>query len=357
MSTHPGATPRAFCAIATRSHLPGALALADSLRTAGNTEPLHVLVADAEAPADLPPPTPGIVFHATGGLAVQPPAGMRHYFDAFEYSNALKPFFVTHLLAGGCDQVIYLDSDIYVTGSFSAVWEALESTSLLLTPHHLSPPPRLPHTDEVAIVDQGMLNGGFAGWRAGPGAERILAWMRDSFPQHGFCDRAAGMFVDQKLLPLALLYFPAEVTVSRDPTLNVAFWNVHERPVAASPAGRRSISGRAVVFFHLSGYRLDRPEDPCSYLPASTNAAILEGRAWLREVMDEYRALLGRHGAAKPEAPAYRYARWNGIVLNPAYRRILFRGGRLDWGNPEFRRAWAVHRLKLIKRAILRWLK
>ena len=40
---------RLFCTVVTRSYLPYARCLASTLACSGNPEPLHVLVADAEA--------------------------------------------------------------------------------------------------------------------------------------------------------------------------------------------------------------------------------------------------------------------------------------------------------------------
>ena len=345
---------RVFCAIATHSHLHFIAALADSLRESGNSEALHVLVPTAARVEELPEPWEGVFFHSLGDLLFQPPAEMRFYFDAFELSNALKPFIVKHLLDDVASHVIYLDADLFVTGSFTKVWNDLETTSLLVSPHHLTPPPKLPHTDEIAIVDQGMLNGGFAAWRASDGATRILDWMCKSFPIHGFCDRAAGMFVDQKLIPLALIYFPDAIEISRNPCLNIAFWNFHERPVTSRADGWW-IDNSQVIFFHMSGYRLERPDVPCSYLSAASNATILANHAWFKEVMDRYSALLQKN-LIDYKSFEYPYGHFGNIVLNPSFRRILFRGGKLDWSNPSYRRAWFVHQLRLIKRKIVRFI-
>lgn len=342
---------RHFCTIVSYSHLPLARALAESLRASGNPEPLHVLVTDI---------TPGeiaeertLTLIPLSTLSPRIPAAMVRYFDAFELCNALKPFLISHLIEDlGSTHVIYLDADLWITGRFDTVWAELDTASLLLTPHQLTPPPLdLPVIDEIAIVDLGFLNGGFSAWRAGPEAARILAWMSERLPVYGFCDRSRCMFVDQKLLPLLLSYFPLDARILRDPGLNVAYWNAHERHV--SRADRWLAGTRPVVFFHLSGYNLARPDKVCSYMPAAANARLLQIAPWFRELVGDYHACLSRHHAAHPARP-YGHARFQGIELNRPLRTLLYREGRIDRATAAYWRIRIVESLRLAKRRLKR---
>ncbi len=338
---------RAFCTIVSRSYLPYARALAVSLRSAGNSERLHVLVTDlliAEAHQD-----DQFEVWSLDEIPPEYPARMRYYFDSFELCNALKPFFVSHLArTTGASAIIYLDSDVCVTGSFDRVWPKAEDPALSLTPHQFTPPPLDPtYPNEVEIVDMGWINGGFAAWNIGPAADRILEWMRTRLPRYGFCDRPRGMFVDQKLLPLLLAYFPSDVRVLRDPGLNIAYWNAHERDVQ-SVNSQWCIDDSPVVFFHLSGYRLSRPLAPCIYLTAATNQAMLTRSPWLVEVLASYRAVL--EPAANAAAPApYRYASYEGVVLDRTLRRLLLQRDHFDRMSRRFWRARLIHLLRRLK--------
>jgi hypothetical protein len=344
---------KAFCAVVTRSHVPYVQALEQSLRASGNREKLMVLVADADE--ETPLPNPALLhFIKVSELADAGPSSMRYYFSAFEFTNVLKPFLVRHLLAGEFDAVIYLDSDILATASFAPVWQELEEVALLLTPHQLNPPPpEITYTNEIEIVDQGVLNGGFAAWRRCEEANAILTWMCQRYPIHGFCDRAAGMFVDQKLLPLAQIYFPTAIRVTRNPRLNVAFWNVHERCVQSPAAKRWLVDDQPVVFFHLSGYRLSRPEAPCDYLPDAANQAILRAAPWFAEVLKIYHDGLERF-FSNFVPPTYRFAKYEGVETSPELRRLLFLAGKLDQGSFAYRRIRFIDMLKKIKRRIVR---
>ena len=342
---------RCFCTVVSRSHLRPALALAVSLQVSGNGEILHVLVIDATG-LDLPLPVSGIEFHSLDEVRSEIPELLPHYFDAFELCNALKPFLVTLLFDLGAEAVIYLDSDIFAVGSFAPVWSALESHPVLLTPHLLQPPPLdLVYTNEVGIVDQGVYNGGFTAWRHCPETNRVLKWMCERFVRYGFNDRPNGMFVDQKLLPLVADYYSDDIWIWRELTVNIAFWNVHERPVAIANKVY-SVDEQPVIFFHLSGFRFERPDVPCTYLPPAANANILSIAPWLSDVMTNYRDLIA--SIPNPPPPAeYLFAKYDGFVLIPGLRRIIFKTGKLSRRDPEVLQVLLIYRLKLIKRRLI----
>jgi hypothetical protein len=345
---------RFFCTVATRSHLKFVSALSETLLASGNLEPLVVLVVDS-ARDELPADANALRYLGFESVERVLPAQIRHYYDAFELCNALKPFLVSLLFEGSGDaEVIYLDSDLLVTGSFGEVWSGFGSASLLLSPHRFTPPAMDENLiSEVDVVDMGFLNGGFAAWRSGPAAAAILEWMRTRFVAYGFCDRRRGMFVDQKLLPLLLQYFPEHVSVLRHPGINVAFWNAYEREVSRSPSGRWQVGTREVIFFHMSGYRAEKPAAVCSYLSDEMNAHILVRSPWLRDVITEYRALLGRHDSGVPAEP-YRFETYKGVRLTQDYRRLIFSTGSLDRSSARFWSVWVLEHLKSVKRAVVR---
>lgn len=344
----------AFCTVVTRSYLPHVRALADSLAASGNPEPLHVLVVDADK-GGLPADESRLRFHGFDAVCADVPPLMRHYYDAFELCNALKPHLVSLLFQQGADHVVYLDSDLLVTGSFGPVWDGFGGASLQLTPHLLAPPELSDrHVNEIEIVDMGFLNGGFSAWRAGPASARMLEWLRSRLRVYGFCDRRRGMFVDQKLMPLLLQYYPDDVLVLRHPGLNVAFWNARERKVRETSPGHWTAGEVPVVFFHLSGYRLEHPGVPCSYLPAEVNAALLADSPWLAGVMAAYDQALRRHSAGHLRQP-YPFGYFDGVKLTSEYRALLFATGALNRRSAAFQAIRLRNGLRRIKRQLLRF--
>lgn len=346
-----------FAVVVTKSHVPQALAVSRSLRAAGNLETLHVLLVDAER-ADLPASAPGLEFHGLDEFAGEFPPLMVHYYDAFELCNAMRPFFTSKLLREGAAGVVYLDSDIYAVGSFRPVWEALERHAIVQTPHVLQPADLdLIYIDEISIVDQGILNSGFSAWSNKPASIAALEWMKQRFPRYVFMRRSKGMYGDQKLMPFIANYFPDDVLVSRDPRLNIAFWNAQERSVVCKD-GRYLIDGEPVVFFHMSGYRSQSPDRVCSYLSDAANGEMLRIAPWLGKVIRDYDAVLKECGlTGEPVRGEYKFARYAGFELNAPLRTILFKKGNLSWRDPEVWKIVLVERLRLIKRWIWSWFK
>ena len=342
---------RAFCTIVSVSHLQAAYALAVSLQASSNSEPLHILVTDIST-ADLPVSRYGEFVHALDELTNRLPALMPFYFDAFELCNALKPFFVLQLINTGFSEVVYLDSDIYVVGSFRPVWAALQSTSLLMTPHQLEPPP-LHHgyLNEKDIVDMGIYNGGFSAWKKNDQALSILEWMCERFPVYAFNRRSRGMFVDQKLLPLIPVYFPNDVCIWREPRLNVAYWNAHERQIDDSN-GHFLLDGEPIVFFHLSGFRIHRPNVVCVYLSPDVNTSILATAPWLSRVLAVYAELVSSIGdSLRPQE--YCFSRFKKFNLTPRLREILFTQGDLSLRQSAVWKALISDRLRVLKRRLV----
>ena len=342
---------RAFCTVVSCSHLRFALALASSLQTSGNYEPLHVLVTDLY-PGALPDAPPGVSFHSLIELAESIPTLMPYYFDAFELCNSLKPYFVSLLFSFGFTHVIYLDSDIFAVGHFQLVWQALKDCSLLLTPHQLKPPAMgLRHLNEKDVIDMGIYNGGFLAWSNNANSAKILKWMCQRFPVYGFNRRKEGMFVDQKILSLAPVYFPADVRIWREPRVNIAYWNAHERLVTMEN-GCFLLEGEPVVFFHLSGFRVSQPELPCAYLPQIDNVRILDIAPWFKSVISKYLHLCTSIRA--PSVPkAYYYSFFNGFRLTSELRKILFAKGYLSFRDPAVCSATLLEYLRLAKRVLL----
>jgi hypothetical protein len=61
------------------------------------------------------------------------------------------------------------------------------------------------------------------------------------------------IYVDQRWLDLAVASSNG-IGVLRDPGLNVAYWNLHERALLPDECGGWTVNGRPLKFFHFSGY-------------------------------------------------------------------------------------------------------
>ena len=178
---------------------------------------------------------------------------MAFQYTPFELTCALKPFIARKLIRNS-RRVIYLDADTWVQGRFDGVLERLESHCILLTPHLTQP---YSAGEEQRVRQSGTLNGGFVALSKSPTSYSFLEWWSQRCRYDSCVDPFGGRFVDQTWLDLVPSLFD-RVLVDRDPTLNVAYWNLGERPLGLRE-GKFHVFGRPLIFFHFSGFDLEQP--------------------------------------------------------------------------------------------------
>jgi len=221
---------------------------------------------------------------------------MLNRYNTFELCNGLKPFLLRYLFASTDHRKLcYFDSDIFIFDSLDKdVWEALESCSILLTPHLC----RLPEEDpdlvwrDLAVLQHGVYNGGFIGMRRSAEANEFLRWWASRIIACGYKKLEEGMNCDQRWLDL-VPGFGLNVRISRHPGLNAAYWNLHERQFELRE-GRHAVNGEGLKFFHFSGYSVDKPEAITKHWTRFT----FENRPDVRKIFDEYREHLTRASQA-----------------------------------------------------------
>jgi hypothetical protein len=271
----------AFCTIVTRSHFKYAVALATSLQRYHPTLKLCVLILDSGDDWK-DPAWPPIDLFQLHEIEVPDIEAMKIYFNAFELSNCLKPFFIAHLLRKGIQKVVYLDADILAVNEFDYLFEMLEKYAIVLSPHWLRP--ELAQRSDVSVrqvVDLGIYNGGMWGIRYD--AMPALTWLMQFLPKFGFDDRQHGMFVDQKMLPLVAQLFSSQFGCIEHPGYNVGYWNLHEREITRI-GNKYLVNDQPAIFFHLSGFRVEVPETFTQH-PSSWT---VEKLPILREIIAEY---------------------------------------------------------------------
>lgn len=179
-------------------------------------------------------------------------------YSVMELSTALKAALLTRLLDRGHDVAIYLDPDIEVYGRLDDIVDAARSGRVVLTPHALRPVPRDGReVSESTIMHAGIYNLGFIA--VSTAARAFLEWWHERLRTDAVVDFGAALFTDQRWVDWA----PAldEVAILRDPGLNVAYWNIHERPLDRDADGHVVVGDeRAPLrFFHFSGFDPARP--------------------------------------------------------------------------------------------------
>ena len=232
-------------------------------------------------------------------------------YSIVELNTALKPRAFEYLL-GERDfgKAIYLDPDIKIFHSLSTLDAALDRSSILLTPHICTPIPfdgRRP--TENMFLNFGVYNLGFIGVAGGEGRAghvrggdgigegqeslRFLRWWKDHTYRQGYIDTHKGIFVDQLPINHVPVFFN-DVAILRDPGLNMAPWNLHERRLSVKEGMRMVNEVTPLIFYHFSCFRSGPLELPLHLYDRYT----LVNRPDLQDLYREYGEDLNKAGHA-----------------------------------------------------------
>ena len=177
------------------------------------------------------------------------------FYGILEFATSVKPALLRNFLDEGWARVTYLDPDVQVFTDFTPLLDDI--TDVSLTPHFLSDIPRdghRPTTNDVLMA--GFYNLGFCSVR--PSARPFLDWWAERLQFECLNDHLRGYFTDQKIIDMSSVM--AHVQLIRDPGLNVAYWNLHERKIVGAAdewSVRVGDVESPLYFFHFSGFRRD----------------------------------------------------------------------------------------------------
>jgi hypothetical protein len=243
-----------FCAttIVSANYLAYAKVLADSVRRHFEAAAFVVLLVDRRSAAvEQRAQQLGLDFIWAEDLGLADLERIAYQFDILELNTALKPTLLKRLLSRGHEAVIYWDPDIRLFAAPEPIVTALQQASIVVTPHALAPLMDGRRPSDIDLMRHGSFNLGFIAVRGDANGRALLDWWEDRCLMHGFCDPVEGTFVDQRWLDLAPSYFDG-VHILKHRGCNVAYWNLHERPLG--DAGGFIIAGSdPLVFFHFSG--------------------------------------------------------------------------------------------------------
>jgi len=244
-----------------------------------------------------------------------PFAAMTVYYDALELNTAVKPHAFRRFL-GEASSVTYLDPDIYVFRPLDAVRRALEEAELALTPHLTRPLAGAAMPNDQAILQSGVYNLGFMAARATDKTRALADWWAERCRFDCRVDFAAGLFTDQRWMDLAP-GFVDRLAILREPTLNLAYWNLEGRTLARGPEGW-TVDGAPLVFFHFSGFDPARPD----LLSKHQDRIAVAAGSPLAALLADYGAILLRNGHATAKDVAYAHDRFaSGAPVTRAMRR------------------------------------
>lgn len=246
---------------------------------------------------------------------------MKTIYDVMELSTAVKPSFLRLLLRED-DVAVYLDPDIYVYGAFDDLIAPGES-GIVLTPHVLEPIPRDGTSPtERNIMGSGIFNLGFIG--VSTNAAAMLDWWQERLLVDAVSDVEANLFTDQRWIDWVPALFGCHIC--RDPGMNIAWWNIHERDLqlvdGTDVGGGVTADAQPLRFVHFSGYDPAIP-DRLSKHQGDPRTTHTEGTV-IRALAEAYGDALQANGHDQRRHTPYE---WNATVdgedLPPFVRRTV----------------------------------
>ena len=247
------------CTIIAKNYLAHARVLAESFQRHHPDGRCFVLVID-ETDGYVDPAQEPFVLVRPGEIGLDAWDEMRGAYDVMELSTAVKPWLLRHMLREHDDGggIAYLDPDIQVASRMAELEAALAEHAVVLTPHVLHGMPRDGRKpSETDILMAGVYNLGFIGLSGRDDAYAMLDWWSERLLTDCHVAPERGLFVDQRWVDF-VPGLVSDLEIFRDPTYNVAYWNLPERALDRNGDGWL-VDGRALRFFHFSGYSPDAP--------------------------------------------------------------------------------------------------
>lgn len=314
----PSQSPVGFITIIAKNYLAQARVLMASVEEHHPGAPRLVVLTDEVEDCFDPQQEPFQVIRSAE-LDLPDSAWFHFRYSTLELTTGVKPFAIRKALEMlGVDSLIYLDADIRLFAPLDPVLAALDEASIVLTPHLLGRVDADGLAVERQLLRTGAYNLGFIGVRGDAVTELFLSWWCDRLAEHCLVDLDAGLFVDQKWIDLVPGMFDG-VRILREPGLNVAWWNLPERPLSRDGETYRA-AGEPLYFFHFSGFDLASPERLSKH--AAGDRAALSGA--VKPLLADYAKSLLDNGYAQSKTwlPAYERFK-DGSPVPAATRKVL----------------------------------
>jgi len=243
-----------ICTIVARNYLPYARVLAESFRAQHPDGEAIVLVVD-DPRQELEDSAEPFRVVRPDALPLERFEAMAAMYDVTELSTAVKPWLLEHLLFDqAAGPIAYFDPDIRFYAPVDEIERVARERELVLIPHITAPIPddgRQP--GELDLMASGTYNLGFVAMAPSERVRELLHWWQKRLRYDCVIDHALGYFVDQRWFDLVPNTFEG-TAVMRDPGMNVAYWNLHERTIARAPDGSWVVNGQPLRFYHFSGF-------------------------------------------------------------------------------------------------------
>jgi len=217
-----------FCTIITSDYLPKALVLYKSLWEYNKNVTLQVLVADNNPVPAISSAFTGINIIDLNSLSANPLLKRIYEKYAYPYIDhfrwALKPILLSYLIER-FNKVVYVDCDIFFANNYAFIFNELDTSPILLTPHWQNINPLSDESSFVSTFTEGIFNAGFIG--ANKNSVEALNWWAQACHFKMGTFHNIGIQDDQKYLDIFPVFFE-NTKILRHKGCNVAAWNTQE---------------------------------------------------------------------------------------------------------------------------------
>ncbi|RIV22381.1 hypothetical protein DYU11_15290 [Fibrisoma montanum] len=323
---------KAVFSIVAKNYLPMANALGNSVKNQHPDVPFFVIVADREDGilqfSEQRYPTIPATELGIGDTDHVLLEQMAFKYNVTEFCTALKPYAFDYFLRQGYEKVIYFDPDIYVFASLDEIFNQLNTSSMVVTPHICTL-----QTQYTGLVPEGMLmhvgifNFGFCAVANSENGRRVIDWWKVRLTDQCYADKIDGLHTDQKWMD----FIPSlveDLHIERGLGYNMAIWNWHERRIEVHN-GQFWVSNRIdgsglmpLVFFHFSNFHFKEAANPEQFRPK-----YIQKFSDLFPVGDHYAGRLADEKMSESGSKGvYSYATFeNGSEITHFHRRLFRR--------------------------------
>ncbi|THF79052.1 glycosyltransferase family protein [Cohnella fermenti] len=309
----------AMCSIISKNYLAHARTLAQSFLRHHPTGKAFILLTD-EGEGQIPAQGEPFEWVYVRDIGLPDADSLRFRYDVVEFNTAVKPFLMEYLFVSrGVDKLVYLDPDILITQRMDELFRLMDRTSIVLTPHILTPMKddglRPSETD---LLQAGIYNLGFLALTRSAEAMRLLGWWKARLLAYCLMKPESGYHVDQRWMDFVPALFE-NVHILKSCGYNAAYWNLHERTVA-SEDGMFLVNGEPLLFYHFSGFTAD-----LSQISRHQTRFSWEQVPGLRPLFLQYARRLAENGHATLSSLGYTYGFFDNQVRIPPFVREVYR--------------------------------
>jgi hypothetical protein len=304
--------------VITRSYLPHARVLADSLAEHEPRARLLVVVVDDLDASAAPETRFDTITPLELGLEARELHRRALLFDAQGLISSLRPLAVAHVLDRGAEAVLLIDADMLVLDPIRDLWRLARRDGVLLSPHVLRALEGEPgRWREEVYLRAGTFNGGLLG--IGTRARSFVDWISARVARDCVRDPGRRLLYSQTWLDLVPALFPHRVL--SDPGVNVTAHRLFGADLGGSPT-RPTVDGAPLRLFHFAGFVPDAPDVLCRYMDGPDGR--LDGRPMLSELCRAYGERLS--SAGWPDGASYAWSRLPGGLPVDDVMRGVYRG-------------------------------